>query len=342
MAVLRGSAAHDVREAGARARPEPSRSHPLWVMVLAGGEGTRLSHLTRDSRGRPVPKQFCSFHAGESLLASAVQRALRLTDTNHVLPVVMDHHRKWWITQLHEVEPENIVVQPGDRGTGIAVLHALVLLYERDPEGLVVVVPADQDVADDGVLRSALERAVRFAAARADDIVMLGTPPTSDDPEYGWIVPRVRAVGEPQDVSYFVERPAADDVPKLKRRGAVINMFLLASSVRGLLHRFLIHHTSICTTFMWRIRRGLVDLDSISELHEHVPRLDFGCDLLERAGAPMRLIEVPPCGWADLGTQPRVEAWARRRAAENDDDALLLEVPDPRHLVHGVSLRSLI
>lgn len=40
-----------------------TRAGPIgqsWAIVLAAGNGTRLSSLTRDTTGASVPKQFCS------------------------------------------------------------------------------------------------------------------------------------------------------------------------------------------------------------------------------------------------------------------------------------------
>ena len=40
----------------------------VWALILAGGEGTRLSSLTTTPGGLSVPKQFCSLQGGASLL----------------------------------------------------------------------------------------------------------------------------------------------------------------------------------------------------------------------------------------------------------------------------------
>jgi mannose-1-phosphate guanylyltransferase len=36
-----------------------SAAHNRAAIILAGGEGTRLSGLTREIAGFPIPKQFC-------------------------------------------------------------------------------------------------------------------------------------------------------------------------------------------------------------------------------------------------------------------------------------------
>ena len=38
-----------------------------WVLILAGGRGRRLQHLTGTASGVLVPKQFCSLGRGPSL-----------------------------------------------------------------------------------------------------------------------------------------------------------------------------------------------------------------------------------------------------------------------------------
>ena len=47
----------------------------VWAVVLAGGDGTRVSAFTRTSTGEPVPKQYHAFGSEESLLRRAVRRA---------------------------------------------------------------------------------------------------------------------------------------------------------------------------------------------------------------------------------------------------------------------------
>ena len=38
------------------------------AVILAGGDGTRLCALTREMFGEEIPKQFCRFWGGQTLL----------------------------------------------------------------------------------------------------------------------------------------------------------------------------------------------------------------------------------------------------------------------------------
>ena len=96
-----------------------------WVVVLAAGEGTRLSALTADDAGRHVPKQFCSLHGGQSLFGLALTRARAIVPEERVCAVVATDHERWWQQTHHEMHPGNMIVQPRNRGTGNGVLLAL-------------------------------------------------------------------------------------------------------------------------------------------------------------------------------------------------------------------------
>ena len=83
-----------------------------WVVVLAGGSGTRLAGLTAGRDGRPVPKQFCSLRGGPSLLVETLGRALALTSPDRVLVVVLAEHERWWRDPLRGLDAANVLVQP--------------------------------------------------------------------------------------------------------------------------------------------------------------------------------------------------------------------------------------
>jgi hypothetical protein len=60
-------------------RPTSNNKH-RWAVVLAGGDGTRLRHLTSRIAGDSRPKQFCHFFGGRSLLGQMPERLVVLQD----------------------------------------------------------------------------------------------------------------------------------------------------------------------------------------------------------------------------------------------------------------------
>jgi hypothetical protein len=67
-----------------------------WVVVLTGGDGSRLREITRTAAGEVVPKQFCSLLRKTCLLEDAIRRAQAVASAQHICSVVAEQHRRWW------------------------------------------------------------------------------------------------------------------------------------------------------------------------------------------------------------------------------------------------------
>lgn len=105
-----------------------------WAIVLAGGDGTRLKSLTDDGAGNPVPKQFCSLDGVKPLAEATIARAVGIIDRARITTIVSAPHARHWDTALRGVAPENIIVQPCNRGTAVGLLLPALEIYARDRE----------------------------------------------------------------------------------------------------------------------------------------------------------------------------------------------------------------
>ena len=124
-----------------------------WAVVLAGGDGDRVSAITRDAEGRVVPKQFWCCGGQAPMVRWALARARLIAETPRVLVVVREQHRACWEGALADVPRENILVQPENRGTAAGVMRALVEIQSRAiTTAPVVLLPSDHYVADERVL----------------------------------------------------------------------------------------------------------------------------------------------------------------------------------------------
>src|SRR5262249_1834085 len=148
-----------------------------WAIVLAAGEGTRLRALTIDSTGRAIPKQYCSLRGSSTLLAQAIRRAARVAPFDRVVVVVAAAHERWWRCELAHLPPENVIVQPRNRGTGPGLLLPLLTVLERSPHATVAVLPSDHFVREEAALAGALRRALAAADVEPENAVLLGIAP---------------------------------------------------------------------------------------------------------------------------------------------------------------------
>jgi len=269
----------------------------LWAILLAGGEGTRVRELMRSPGGLAIPKQFCSFRDGATLLGRTLERARAVSGHQRIVPVVMEHHRRWWSTELRSLPAENLLVQSRNRGTAVAVFLALARILSRDPDATVVIFPSDHDVEDETALRTVVVGAVRTARRWAGHIVLIGVEAEAADAEYGWIIPAVGSRELSRAVLGFVEKPDAAEAARLRRRGALVSSMIAAAEGGGL---------------MDLLRRRLPELLCPGDA---LPTRDFSRDLLQPSVEKLRVLRALRCGWTDLGTPHRVQRWRESHRA---------------------------
>lgn len=273
-----------------------------WVVILAGGEGTRVRALTRAPDGEPVPKQFCVLRSGESLFRRALARALALTHESRVVPVVSAEHRRWWERDLRGIDPFIVVAQQEPRGTAHAVLAALVAIARRDPAAVALVIPSDNMIDDEGRFHEAAVRLCVEAWASPERVVLLGVVPERADPEYGWIVPDAPPDRGARRVLSFVEKPGAAEAEALRRRGALVSTFVTAVTVQTALSLFRLCLPDLVAEF-----RGEAPGPDVST--RATRSWDFSHDFLAHTTSWQRVMGVESCGWCDLGTPERLRRW---------------------------------
>jgi mannose-1-phosphate guanylyltransferase len=291
-----------------------------WAIVLAGGEGRRLHSLTTTTAGVAVPKQFCSLRGGDSLLLEALKRAESVASPEYICTVVSQHHRRWWDPALSAMLKTNIVVQPQNRGTAIGILLPLLYILARDPEAQVVLLPSDHHVRDEAILAAALREAVHELAAHRDQILLIGILPEEADPDLGYIVPGTRD-GAVSAVDRFIEKPDAPLARTLAAAGALWNVFIVAANARALLQLFVQRLPAIVVDMQLVVAQNpfISGLSSAAlDLYRNLPDVDFSRQILQGAESILRVLQVPRCGWSDLGTPKRLADTLQRLPTASD------------------------
>jgi mannose-1-phosphate guanylyltransferase/mannose-6-phosphate isomerase len=179
----------------------------LKVIVLAGGEGTRLWPLSRED----FPKQFLNFGSGPSLLQRTVQRLFKAPFVDAVLISTNAHLEPLVQAQLQKCKgPLHTVIEPARRNTAPAIALAVKSLETQiEPNDLILVIPSDHLIEPEETFLRQLYLAMGVASQ--GHIVTFGIKPTRPETGYGYI-----EIGRPiNDMAYavrrFIEKPHALD-----------------------------------------------------------------------------------------------------------------------------------
>ncbi len=123
--------------------------HHSAAIVLAGGDGVRLSSMTREIFGYALPKQFLPLFKGETLLEQTLCRVSLVVPRARTITVLNRAHERFYSPLLTGVEPRNLLIQPANRGTAPAIMSPLMRLTEAGHTGAVAIFPSDHYVSDD-------------------------------------------------------------------------------------------------------------------------------------------------------------------------------------------------
>ena len=187
------------------------RSGEFWVVIPAGGSGTRLWPLSRAAQ----PKFLLPLLGNRSLLQQTHDRLAPLAPPERVLVVCGRAHATAVASQLADVPESNIVVEPAPKGSGPAIGLAAAIIRREDPDAIMGSFAADHRVGDEGAFLRAME--VAAVAAREGWLVTVGLTPTRPETGYGYIERTNEPVASTdQGVAYravrFVEKPEAERV----------------------------------------------------------------------------------------------------------------------------------
>jgi mannose-1-phosphate guanylyltransferase/mannose-6-phosphate isomerase len=178
----------------------------IYPVILSGGTGSRLWPLSRSL----FPKQLLALAGDHSLIQDTVLRA-KGPEMAAPLIVCNTEHRFLIAEQMRQagIEPLAIMLEPTGRNTAPAAAVAALMLSEKDPEAVMLLLPADHIVRNRTAFLQAVVQAA--TAARQDYLVTFGIRPDSPQTGYGYIR-RGGALTNPAGgfaVARFVEKPDA-------------------------------------------------------------------------------------------------------------------------------------
>lgn len=273
----------------------------MYVVIMAGGGGTRLWPLSRAAH----PKPFLRLVDDRTLLQATADRLAPLVTGPDIHVVVAQRFADLVAEQLPEVPARNVLLEPVGRNTAAAVAFAACAI-DRPMDEVMIVLPADQRIADAAAFRDALAAAAERAAG--GDLVTLGITPDGPETGYGYVL----AVDAPAQgaqpgrhaavqVERFVEKPDIARARELLASGrASWNGGIFVWRRDALLDGLARHAPDILDTVRDAVAGGVA---ALAAAYPDVRATSIDYALLEPASLVGKVAVVPAdVGWSDLGS----------------------------------------
>lgn len=274
----------------------------MYIVILAGGSGTRFWPLSRVAR----PKQLISITGDRTMLQRTVERVLPLKP-KRIMIITNTLQAAETEQQLvgYRGIPIDVIAEPVGRNTAPAIGLAATIIATHDPAGIMVVLPADHFIRDEDALRDTLVASTH--AARNGYLVTLGILPTRPETGYGYIEADMDLRGEgPFPVRRFVEKPPLEDALRYLEDGNYFwNSGMFIWRTDSILAEIGIHMPALSESLsaisinadIWE----LSDLDDqIEAAYRGVESISIDYGVMERSNK----VQVMPVemGWSDVGS----------------------------------------
>ena len=318
----------------------------LHAVIPAGGAGSRLWPRSR----RASPKHVLPLSgSGRPLLRETYDRI-----APHAAEVcVLTEQRQLALIReiLPELREDQLIVEPAARGTTNALGLAAMTLLERDPEALMMSLPADHVIRGAAAYARAVKRTAAVAAATGE-LVTVGLRPRYAATGFGYIeaadavrAGRVSALR----VRRFVEKPDAEDAARYVAAGNFYwNVAMFGWRAQSFVDELAAHgpaHLKGLGRVLAARRKG--DEDAAARAYRRLPNEAVDYTVMERT---KRLLLVPgEFDWVDVGSWSELADLLHHDVHGNvvegspvliDTEGCFISVPDK--LVAAVGLRDLV
>ncbi len=214
---------------------------PTWVVILAGGVGSRFWPLSTPER----PKQFLPLLSEQPMLRDTLDRLAPVAPAGRTLVLTNAELADGVRAIAPELPADHVLAEPRPAGTAAALAWAASRIAKQaGPDAIMVSVHADWAIGDVPRFREALQLAAA-EAVRTQGLVTVGIVPTHADTGLGYIEVGEATDGAARRVARFAEKPRVERAARLVASGALWNSGIFAWPVGIFLAELAAHCPSV-------------------------------------------------------------------------------------------------
>lgn len=272
----------------------------VYAVIMAGGVGTRFWPKSRQSN----PKQFQNLFGETTMIQQTVERLNGFVEEDQVVVVTNKDYENLVKQQLPFIESSSVIGEPIARNTAPCIASAAALLHKKDPEAVMIVLPADHRIGDPGEFRNVLKTAVQ-TAQKESGLVTIGIKPHRPETGYGYIHREMKAdideFSHPvYKVQKFTEKPDMDTATHFLASGDYLwNSGIFIWKASTILKAFKNHLPEIYNAADELQESNFTDED-VHSFYQACPSISIDYGIMEKA----EKVHVVPgdFDWNDVGS----------------------------------------
>ena len=322
-----------------QSRTNLALNNHLYPVIMAGGSGTRFWPLSRQL----FPKQLLRIMGDETLIQQTMRRVVSDAPPDRVMISTNPAQAESIRVQLSEWKDalkDNFVLEPEGRNTAPAIALVALELVRRDPNAVMLVVPADHIVKG----QREFDAAVSLASSLATQglLVTFGIKPIRPETGYGYIKPDRKRVLAKQGtlkgypVDRFVEKPNAVKASQYLKAGHYYwnsGMFVWrAATILEEVRRYQPALSRGIEQISRLLEQG-ASRAAIDEEYRKLPSVSIDTGVMEKSTKSA----VVPVGfrWSDVGSWGSLDEVASKDKLGNVVGGRVVDIDSRRSIVYG-------
>jgi mannose-1-phosphate guanylyltransferase len=308
-----------------------------YALILAGGSGTRFWPLSRNDK----PKQLLDLFGHGTLLEQTISRLEGLVPLENIL-ILTNSLQVDAVRGIASMLPaENIFAEPAKRDTAPAVALGIGLVAARNPDAVMMVLPADQLIKDTAAYQSVMRDALEVAE-KSDGLVTIGIRPTWPCPSYGYIergesasISGASCAHAPFEVKRFREKPD----PKLAEQflaegGFSWNAGMFVWSLHTVIEELALHAPELAG-FVSELRRSKDIAATVSAQFPKLTPISIDYALMENA---RRVLNIEATfDWDDVGSWISIAKYLEAKGSDNRINCAVSEIDSRNNIVFNAT-----